>query len=140
MLGLLKNNLSVGTSIEQEGYFTLESYLTGRSLAEMARVMGIHYFQIEEGAWIVRAKHLPTIENFEPAYSFNLGDSLSLEDYKKKVVQIWSRQGRSTLVKVLPTIDIGVYPPGIIVPQWYVRSSITCEVIAFLQKEDVFLT
>jgi hypothetical protein len=137
MLGLTRSNLSKGTSIElQGGYFTMESYLTGRTLTEMARIMGIQHFQIQDGAWIIRAIHLPTIENFEPAYTFSIEDSL--EEYKKRVVQIWSRQGRSTLVRVLPTIDIGLFPPGPAIPQWLISSSITCEVIAFLEKDDVF--
>jgi hypothetical protein len=128
---LPKNNFSEGMSLDTQGYFTLEGQLTGRSLAEIARVMGLQQFQIADGAWIVKAMILPEIEDFDVAYQFAYEGTL--EEYKHKMKQMWSLQGRNNLIRVVPTIDIGLYPPGPGIAQWLVKKPVNCKVLTFLE-------
>lgn len=127
----------MGKPIKAKGFVTQEKFLRGRSLYEIEKLIGYHEGRLKGGALILKAIALPPISHFElRGYSQVAGDKFKPltgfdENKLKKIsTEAWKLSGPDSLVKVIPKVSGGTYPPGLGIPQWELNQDIDFQLIA----------
>ena len=157
-----ENKFRIGETIYRAGCFTLEGYIVNQNLDGIAYRLGLPQWMVAHGIYISYALRLPNMNEFELAgttrdstdkfvdysgttpkydaqrfeslYTSNAAVPVSFQSIKKKYHDVF---GVNKLVKVLaPSADH--YPPGTIVPQFLMTSSLPCYVAAFIPPNGNF--
>ena len=129
------------------GYVTKDKFIRGRTIQQIAQILGFHPGRFRSGIAVVRLDRLPTLSEFElAAYSitaehrFQQPTGLDIEKIKKMAAESWSLMGLERLVKVRPITphdpDLPPdwqYPPGLGAPQWKVTSRLPGTVVDLIE-------
>lgn len=136
----------VGEIIKVSGCFTKEKFITGRTLAEMEKILGFRAMRFASGITVAALLELPKIDEFEvsgytnvASHKFKLSPGLDVNVLKKNAMSTWTATGFERLVKVRPVLrhqddlhpDIQ-YPPGRGAPQWVAKVPLKAKIVAIV--------
>ena len=155
-------HLEEGKTTMQKGCFTYEQYISGMTLEEIGRELGLPPARLMNGGWVVFALKLPLFDQFDCGG----WAEFSTDNFMKKSAltknEVWNRmayektyknrrlpvsildakaghmQQMATrkLVKLVPVLmhnDTYKYPSGGKAPQIIVYQELPCQVLKFLQ-------
>lgn len=139
-------SMSTSGPVSLSGFFTIQIYLQGRTLAEIERLVGFERGRLINGAWFATALNLPGIDDFELAGYSQVAAHHTLEQYgdlnnpkgkweqdaysikKQNAMSEWSLFGSKRPIKIIPMVghdndmkDDYQYPPGSGIPQWKIK-------------------
>ena len=162
----MTNTLHVGQTISADGCFTLEGYILGQNLLEIARRLGLPQWRVSQGIYIAYALRVPHLTEFELAgvthdstdkftsyksgkseynphqfqklYTTNAVVPVDFQAIKK---QYQNSFGVNKLVKVIcamPNQPDTIYPAGGMTPQFLMTTKLPCYVAAFVPANGNF--
>ena len=140
--------VNLGDIVSVSGCFTKEKFISGRTLAEIERVLGFSHARLSNGIAVVALIQLPGIQQFElaaysnvPTHHLRSPEGLNIEKIKTNAMASWSTNGFERVVKVLPAIhhdptmnpDVQ-YPPGQGAPQWIATVRLLGKVVGLVTE------
>lgn len=85
---ILREKLRSGEASERmTGYVTREKFIVGRTPQEMEKILGLPAEELKNGAYILAADRMPTIEEFEPAGYTNTAGQKLIELNRERYIE-----------------------------------------------------
>lgn len=135
-----------GSTFNAKGCFTLDKFLSGKSLKDIEMNIGFQEGRLAQGGIVIALIRLPQKGEFRVAgytnvslNNFVMPGGLDPAVLERNAMEQWELAGRNRLVKVLPTIRHNAslppeiqYPHARGIPQWDVLVDLPCVVAATL--------
>ena len=157
-----KRQFRLGQTVNKAGCFTFEGYIANQNLSEIARRLGLPQKVVAQGVYIAYAIRMPSMHEFELAGT-TLDSTDKFTDYSngianyqpKKFQKLYTTNavipvnfqqikkeyhnsfGVNKLVKVLAP-SATLYPPGGMTPQFLMKYSLPCKIVAFIPPNGNF--